>query len=48
MRVSEHLVNVSLVEGYGHLSQKDLNKIIPYLENEVITFDKAVEKRNLS
>ena len=28
---AEHLVNVSLVEGYGHLSQKAL-KIIPYLK----------------
>ena len=41
---ADHLVNVSLVEGYGHLSQKALSTIIPYLEKEVITFDKAVEK----
>ncbi len=44
MRRLSILVNVSLVEGYGHLSQKALKEIIPYLESEVITFDKAVEK----
>ncbi|CAN1548978.1 COG3513 Predicted CRISPR-associated nuclease, contains McrA/HNH-nuclease and RuvC-like nuclease domain [Burkholderiaceae bacterium] len=38
----EHIANAPLAEGYGSLSSKALEKILPALKAEVITFDKAV------
>lgn len=39
---AEQLAQVQLAEGYGSLSLKALNKILPELQSDVITFDKAV------
>lgn len=39
---AERIANVPLSEGYGSLSAKALEKILPALRNEVITYDKAV------
>lgn len=39
---AEHIANAPLAEGYGSLSSKALEKILPALKAEVITFDKAV------
>lgn len=39
---AERIANVPLPEGYGSLSAKALEKILPALRNEVITYDKAV------
>lgn len=39
---AERIVNKSLPEGYGSLSIKALGKILPQLQRDVITFDKAV------
>jgi CRISPR-associated endonuclease Csn1 len=38
------LLKVSLPDDYGSLSRKALERIIPVLEAEVITYDKAVKK----
>lgn len=40
---AEDLAEQNLPSGYGRLSQKILEKIVPFLEQEVITFSKAVE-----
>jgi len=37
----ERLLSASLVDGYGKLSIKAISAIIPHLQSEVITFDKA-------
>lgn len=39
---AERLANTSLAEGYGSLSAKALERIIPVLRAKVITYDKAV------
>lgn len=39
---AEAIANVGLPEGYGSLSLKALQRILPVLEREVITYDKAV------
>jgi len=39
---AERIANVPLAEGYGSLSAKALEKILPALRAEVITYDKAV------
>jgi len=39
---AERLANAGLAEGYGSLSAKALEKILPELRRAVITFDKAV------
>lgn len=39
---AEQICNVPLAEGYGSLSAKALAKILPCLQAEVVTFDKAV------
>ena len=39
---AERIANTALPEGYGSLSAKALNKILPELRVEVITYDKAV------
>lgn len=41
---SEYLANVKLPEGYGNLSRKALQKILPELMHEVIVYSKAVER----
>lgn len=40
---SESIANTGLAEGYGSLSAKALAKILPELQTEVITYDKAVQ-----
>ena len=40
---AESIANVGLAEGYGSLSAKALAKILPALQAEVITYDKAVQ-----
>lgn len=40
--VAERLAQAPLAEGYGSLSLKALNKILPKLRDEVVTYDKAV------
>jgi len=42
------IANVSLAEGYGSLSAKALEKILPALRNDVITYDKAVRAAGFS
>lgn len=37
------IANAGLPEGYGSLSKKALDRILPELENAVITYDKAVQ-----
>jgi CRISPR-associated endonuclease Csn1 len=39
---AERIANVSLPEGYGSLSKAALDKILPELMKDVITYDKAV------
>ena len=39
---AERIANAALPEGYGSLSSKALDKILPALQREVITYDKAV------
>ncbi len=39
---AERIANAALPEGYGSLSAKALDKILPELQREVITYDKAV------
>ncbi|MCX8516775.1 MAG: type II CRISPR RNA-guided endonuclease Cas9 [Rhodoferax sp.] len=41
-RSAENIANVGLPEGYGRLSAKALERILPALRAEVITYDKAV------
>lgn len=41
-QTAEDIANVSLTEGYGSLSSKALNKILPALRADVITYDKVV------
>ena len=38
----DNICQVSLVSGYGNLSSEAIDKILPFLESEVITYDKAV------
>lgn len=40
--VAERIANVSLPDGYGSLSAVALQRILPELQREVITYDKAV------
>jgi CRISPR-associated endonuclease Csn1 len=40
--VAERIANVSLPEGYGNLSKEALDRILPSLAEQVITYDKAV------
>jgi CRISPR-associated endonuclease Csn1 len=40
---AEAIANTSLAEGYGSLSAKALAKILPALQAEVVTYDKAVQ-----
>jgi len=40
--VAERIANVSLPEGYGSLSAAALAKILPELQKDVVTYDKAV------
>lgn len=40
---AEAIANIGLAEGYGSLSAKALAKILPALQAEVITYDKAVQ-----
>lgn len=39
---AERIANAALPEGYGSLSSKALDKILPVLQRDVITYDKAV------
>jgi CRISPR-associated endonuclease Csn1 len=39
---AERIANAPLAEGYGSLSAKALEKILPALLAEIITYDKAV------
>jgi CRISPR-associated endonuclease Csn1 len=39
---AEKIANIGLAEGYGSLCEKALAKILPALQAEVITYDKAV------
>lgn len=39
---AEHIANANLPEGYGSLSIKAIERILPALRNSVITYDKAV------
>jgi len=39
---AEKIASVSLPEGYGSLSRKALARILPVLEKDVVTYDKAV------
>ncbi len=39
---AEKIANVPLPEGYGSLSAKALNRVLPELKKEVVTYDKAV------
>lgn len=41
-KTAELIANAGLPEGYGSLSIKALEKILPHLQREVITYDKAV------
>lgn len=41
---AEALSRISLPDGYGSLSRKALERIVPELEREVVTFDVAVER----
>ena len=38
------LANIRLIQGYGNLSLKALTAIVPHLEKEIITLDKAAAK----
>lgn len=40
---AEKIANAALPEGYGSLSRKALKRILPALQAEVITYDKAVQ-----
>ncbi|MFN4003377.1 MAG: type II CRISPR RNA-guided endonuclease Cas9 [Hylemonella sp.] len=40
---AEAIANVNLPEGYGSLSSKALNRILPALKSDVVTYDKAVQ-----
>jgi CRISPR-associated endonuclease Csn1 len=40
---AEIVANTGLAEGYGSLSTKALSRILPALQAEVITYDKAVQ-----
>lgn len=40
---AEAIANVALPEGYGSLSRKALARIVPELQRDVITYDKAVQ-----
>jgi CRISPR-associated endonuclease Csn1 len=40
---AEAIANVGMPEGYGNLSRKALERILPALAKEVITYDKAVQ-----
>jgi CRISPR-associated endonuclease Csn1 len=40
---AESIANTGLAEGYGSLSAKALSRILPALQAEVITYDKAVQ-----
>jgi len=40
---AEAIANVALPEGYGSLSRKALARIVPQLQRDVITYDKAVQ-----
>ncbi|MDA8258187.1 MAG: type II CRISPR RNA-guided endonuclease Cas9 [Betaproteobacteria bacterium] len=40
---AETIANTGLAEGYGSLSAKALSRILPVLQAEVITYDKAVQ-----
>lgn len=39
---AERIANAALPEGYGSLSAKALKRVLPQLQGQVITFDKAV------
>lgn len=41
-KTAEEIANINLPEGYGNISKKALDKIIPHLITDVITYDKAV------
>ena len=41
-KTAEEIANTTLPEGYGNLSKKALDKIIPHLIADVITYDKTV------
>ncbi len=40
---AEAIANVALPEGYGSLSRKALARIVPELQRDVVTYDKAVQ-----
>ena len=40
---AQQLTQVGLVDGYGNLGKKAIAKILPHLQNDVITYDKAVK-----
>lgn len=40
---AEKIANTGLPEGYGSLSEKALARILPELQREVVTYDKAVQ-----
>jgi CRISPR-associated endonuclease Csn1 len=44
---AEQIATANLPEGYGNLSRKAIDLVLPYLRGEVITFDKAVELAGL-
>ena len=39
---AEAIANVAPAEGYGSLSRKALARIVPELQRDVVTYDKAV------
>ena len=45
---AEAIANASLPEGYGSLSRKALARIVPELQREVVTYDKAVQAAGFS
>lgn len=41
---ARHMAGTSMTPGYARLSKKAMDKILPHLEGEVITYDKACDK----
>ena len=47
-QVAERVANVSLPEGYGNLSVKAIDLILPHLQTSVLTYDKAVQAASIT
>ena len=41
---AEKIANVGLPEGFGNLSKKAVTRVLPHLQAEVVTYDKAVQR----